>query len=136
MDPSHDPAPQDAQPPHGQAPMSADHRLLHPDDVVLSGPYVRQHVDEAELAALTESILAGGEIKQAIGVRTEGSPESPRYVLVYGMRRWMASRSRGTGSASSTGPARRGCPSASSGGRRPCQCAMVGSLRPSASMIR
>lgn len=95
MDPSHDPAPQDAQPHHGPAPISADHRLLHPDDVVLSGPYVRQHVDEAELAALTESILAGGEIKQAIGVRTEGPPESPRYVLVYGMRRWMASRAAG-----------------------------------------
>jgi ParB/RepB/Spo0J family partition protein len=77
------------------APFSADHRLLHPDDIVLSGPYVRQHVDEAELAALTESILAGGEIKQAIGVRTEGPPEAPRYVLVYGMRRWLASRAAG-----------------------------------------
>lgn len=78
-----------------EAPVSADHRLLHPDDIAMSGPYVRQHVDEAELAALTESILAGGEIKQAIGVRTEGPPENPRYILVYGLRRWLASRAAG-----------------------------------------
>src|SRR5690606_21405838 len=85
----------DARSPQGQAPISADHRLLSPGDVVLSGPYVRQHVDAAELESLTESILAGGEIKQAIGVRTEGPPEQPRYVLVYGMRRWMASKAAG-----------------------------------------
>lgn|SRR5690606_1887382 len=78
--------------PSPEAPLSADHRLLHPDEIVLSGPYVRQHVDEAELDALTQSILAGGEIKQAVGVRTEGPSEAPRYVLVYGMRRWLASR--------------------------------------------
>jgi ParB/RepB/Spo0J family partition protein len=95
MNSSPDRARQDAHPHPGNAPLSADHRLLHPDDLVLSGPYVRRHVDEEELAALTESILAGGEIKQAIGVRTEGPPDDPRYVLVYGMRRWMASRAAG-----------------------------------------
>lgn len=93
-DPVSQPPPAGARPPH-DAPLSSDHRLLHPDDIVLSGPYVRQHVDEQELAALTESILAGGEIKQAIGVRTEGPPEDRRYVLVYGMRRWLASRAAG-----------------------------------------
>ena len=94
---STDPTPDRPRDPHTplDAPLSADHRLLHPDDIVLSGPYVRQHVDEGELAALTESILAGGEIKQAIGVRTEGPAESPRYILVYGMRRWLASRAAG-----------------------------------------
>ncbi|HEX6927227.1 MAG TPA: ParB/RepB/Spo0J family partition protein [Longimicrobiaceae bacterium] len=79
----------------GAAPLTEDHRLLHPDDIVLSGPYVRQHVDEEELASLTESILAGGEIKQAIGVRVEGPEEAPSYVLVYGMRRWLASKRAG-----------------------------------------
>ena len=74
---------------------AGDHLLLEPDAIVLSGPYVRQHVDEEELAALAESILAGGEIKQAIGVRREGDSGSQRYVLVYGMRRWLASRSAG-----------------------------------------
>lgn len=77
------------------APLTADHRLLRPADIVMSGPYVRQHVDEDELASLTESILAGGEIKQAIGVREEGPEGQPRYVLVYGMRRWLASRAAG-----------------------------------------
>lgn len=92
-DPTSD-RPRDASSPQ-EAPLSADHRLLHPDEIVLSGPYVRQHVDEAELDALTQSILAGGEIKQAVGVRTEGAPGGPRYVLVYGMRRWLASRTAG-----------------------------------------
>lgn len=77
------------------APLTGDHRLVHPDDIVVSGPYVRQHVDEDELTALTESILAGGEIKQAIGVRREGAGEDQRFVLVYGMRRWLASRAAG-----------------------------------------
>ena len=58
----------------------------------MEGPYVRQHVDEGELEALKQAILAGGEIKQAIGVRMEGTPLDPRYVLVYGMRRWLASK--------------------------------------------
>lgn len=74
---------------------AADHLMLHPDEVVLEGPYVRQHVDEADLEALRKAIEAGGEIKQAIGVRTEGPPLDPRYVLVYGMRRWLASRAAG-----------------------------------------
>lgn len=72
-----------------------DHLLLDPADIVLEGPYVRQHVDEGELEALKQAILAGGEIKQAIGVRTEGTPLEPRYVLVYGMRRWLASKRAG-----------------------------------------
>lgn len=74
---------------------SADHTLLSPTQIELSGPYVRQHVDEEELVALKESILAGGEIKQAVGVRTEGEGEGRRYILVYGMRRWLASREAG-----------------------------------------
>lgn len=74
---------------------STDHLLLDPSDIVLEGPYVRQHVEETELEALKHAILAGGEIKQAIGVRMEGPPLEPRYVLVYGMRRWMASRRAG-----------------------------------------
>ena len=61
----------------------------------MEGPYVRQHVDEGELEALKQAILAGGEIKQAIGVRMEGTPLDPRYVLVYGMRRWLASKRAG-----------------------------------------
>ena len=61
----------------------------------MEGSYVRQHVDDAELEALKQAILAGGEIKQAIGVRVEGTPLEPRYVLVYGMRRWLASRRAG-----------------------------------------
>jgi len=52
-------------------------------------------VDEAELERLREAILAGGEIRQAIGVREEGEADDPRYVLVYGMRRWLASRAAG-----------------------------------------
>lgn len=74
---------------------AADHLLLSPDEIVLEGPYVRRHVDEAELDSLRKAIEAGGEIKQAIGVRTEGPPLDPRYVLVYGMRRWLASRAAG-----------------------------------------
>lgn len=74
---------------------AADHLMLHPDEVVLEGTYVRQHVDEGELEALGRAIEAGGEIKQAIGVRIEGPPLDPRYVLVYGMRRWLASRAVG-----------------------------------------
>ena len=35
------------------------------------------------------------EIKQAVGVRTEGEGENRRYILVYGMRRWLASREAG-----------------------------------------
>lgn len=72
-----------------------DHLLLAPEDIVMEGPYVRHHVDEGELEALKLAILAGGEIKQAIGVRMEGSPLDPRYVLVYGMRRWLASKRAG-----------------------------------------
>jgi ParB/RepB/Spo0J family partition protein len=72
-----------------------DHLLLDPDEIVLDGPYVRQHVDDRELEALAQAISAGGEIKQAIGVRTDGTPLEPRYVLVYGMRRWLASRRAG-----------------------------------------
>lgn len=74
---------------------ATDHLLLSPDDIVLEGPYVRRHVDQGELDALRDAILAGGEIKQAIGVRMEGTPLEPRYVLVYGMRRWLASRNAG-----------------------------------------
>ena len=81
-------APPDATP-------ASDHLLLRPDEIEMAGPYVRQHVDEEELVALRESIIAGGEIKQAIGVRREGPAESPRYLLVYGMRRWLASRAAG-----------------------------------------
>src|SRR5215210_7956991 len=71
---------------------ATDHLLLTPGEIVMEGPYVRQHVDEDELEALKQAILAGGEIKQAIGVRMEGPPLDPRYVLVYGMRRWLASK--------------------------------------------
>lgn len=74
---------------------STDHLLLRPDDVLLEGPYVRQHVDPAELDALVEAVRAGGEITQAIGVRMDGPPLEPRYILVYGMRRWLASRAAG-----------------------------------------
>jgi ParB/RepB/Spo0J family partition protein len=74
---------------------ATDHLLLDPGDIVLEGPYVRQHVDEAELESLRQAIVAGGEVKQAIGVRLEGTPLEPRYVLVYGMRRWLASRAAG-----------------------------------------
>lgn len=80
----------------GTGPLPApDHLLLAPDQISLDGIYVRQHVDDEELAQLKDSILAGGEVKQAIGVREEGDPESPRFVLVYGMRRWLASRAAG-----------------------------------------
>lgn len=72
-----------------------DHLILHPDEIVLEGTYVRQHVDDGELEALRKAIQAGGEIKQAVGVRTAGPPLEPRYVLVYGMRRWLASRAAG-----------------------------------------
>jgi ParB/RepB/Spo0J family partition protein len=74
---------------------ATDHLVLSPEEVVLSGPYVRQYVDEGELESLRQAILAGGEIKQAIGVRMEGTPLEPRYVLVYGMRRWLASKAAG-----------------------------------------
>ncbi len=74
---------------------ATDHLLLDPDDIVLEGPYVRRHVDQAELVSLRQAIVAGGEVKQAIGVRLEGTPLEPRYVLVYGMRRWLASRAAG-----------------------------------------
>ena len=74
---------------------ATDHLLLDPEEIVLEGPYVRQHVDEQELDSLAQAIRAGGEIKQAIGVRTEGTPLEPRYVLIYGMRRWLASRRAG-----------------------------------------
>lgn len=74
---------------------ATDHLLLDPAEIVLDGPYVRQHVDEQELDALAQAIQSGGEIKQAIGVRMEGTPLEPRYVLVYGMRRWLASRRAG-----------------------------------------
>lgn len=74
---------------------ATDHLLLAPEEIVLEGPYVRQHVDEEELDQLKHAVLAGGEIKQAVGVRTEGTPLEPRYVLVYGMRRWMASKAAG-----------------------------------------
>lgn len=87
-DSQHDDPPAEVSP-------TADHTLLSPDQIELSGPYVRQYVDEEELAALRESILAGGEIKQAVGVRTEGEGENRRYILVYGMRRWLASREAG-----------------------------------------
>lgn len=78
-----------------QVTSAGDHLLLSPDRIEMSGPYVRQHVDEGELEALRESIVAGGEIKQAIGVRREGSDAAPRYLLVYGMRRWLASKAAG-----------------------------------------
>jgi ParB/RepB/Spo0J family partition protein len=74
---------------------ATDHLLLDPHDIVMEGPYVRQHVDEAELDSLRQAIVAGGEVKQAIGVRLEGTPLEPRYVLVYGMRRWLASKRAG-----------------------------------------
>jgi ParB/RepB/Spo0J family partition protein len=74
---------------------ATDHLVLAPEEIVLEGPYVRQHVDEQELDQLRQAIQAGGEIKQAIGVRTEGTPLEPRYVLVYGMRRWLASKAAG-----------------------------------------
>ena len=74
---------------------ATDHLLLEPTEIVLDGPYVRQHVDEQELEALAQAIQAGGEIKQAVGVRMEGTPLEPRYVLVYGMRRWLASKRAG-----------------------------------------
>jgi ParB/RepB/Spo0J family partition protein len=74
---------------------ATDHLVLDPDEIVLEGPYVRRHVDRAELEALRQAIVAGGEVKQAIGVRLEGTPLEPRYVLVYGMRRWLASRAAG-----------------------------------------
>jgi ParB/RepB/Spo0J family partition protein len=74
---------------------STDHLLLDPNEIFLEGPYVRKHVDEDELDALRQAIIAGGEVKQAIGVRQEGTPLEPRYVLVYGMRRWLASKSAG-----------------------------------------
>lgn len=72
-----------------------DHLLLAPGEILMEGPYVRHHVDERELEALKDAILEGGEIKQAIGVRMEGSPLEPRYILVYGMRRWLASQRAG-----------------------------------------
>lgn len=75
--------------------LATDHLLLDPERIVLDGIYVRRHVDEAELEQLREAILAGGEIRQAIGVREEGEPSAPRFVLVYGMRRWLASRAAG-----------------------------------------
>ncbi|HET8656649.1 MAG TPA: ParB N-terminal domain-containing protein [Longimicrobiaceae bacterium] len=74
---------------------ATDHLMLAPGEIVLEGPYVRHHVGEEELAALVQAIVAGGEIKQAIGVRVEGTPLEPRYVLVYGMRRWLASKKAG-----------------------------------------
>lgn len=74
---------------------ATDHLILSPDEIVLDGPYVRQFVDEGELESLRLAIVAGGEVKQAIGVRTEGTPLEPRYVLVYGMRRWLASKAAG-----------------------------------------
>jgi ParB/RepB/Spo0J family partition protein len=74
---------------------ATDHLLLDPNDVVMEGPYVRRHVDEGELESLRQAIVAGGEVKQAIGVRLEGTPLEPRYVLVYGMRRWLASKEAG-----------------------------------------
>ena len=85
------PHPGEAHPPRP----AADHLLLDPAEIVLSGPYVRQHVEADETAALREAILAGGEIQQAIGVRREGPEEAPRFVLVYGLRRWLASREAG-----------------------------------------
>ncbi len=87
-DPQQDGSPAETTP-------TSDHTLLPPDRIELSGPYVRQYVDDEELAALRESILAGGEIKQAVGVRTEGEGENRRYILIYGMRRWLASREAG-----------------------------------------
>lgn len=74
---------------------ATDHLLLDPAEIVMEGPYVRQHVDEGELQALRQAITAGGEVRQAIGVRVEGPPLEPRYVLVYGMRRWLASKAAG-----------------------------------------
>lgn len=74
---------------------ATDHLLLDPREIVLEGPYVRRHVDEGELDSLRQAIVAGGEVKQAIGVRLEGTPLEPRYVLVYGMRRWLASKAAG-----------------------------------------
>jgi ParB/RepB/Spo0J family partition protein len=74
---------------------ATDHLLLDPRDIVLEGPYVRRHVDQSELEQLRQAIVAGGEVKQAIGVRLEGTPLEPRYVLVYGMRRWLASKAAG-----------------------------------------
>jgi len=91
-DPDRSSADQRAQP---EATPASDHLLLTPDQIEMSGPYVRQHVDAEELEALRESIVAGGEIKQAIGVRREGPAEAPRYLLVYGMRRWLASKAAG-----------------------------------------
>lgn len=78
-----------------QPTVSSDHLLVAPERIAMDGVYVRQHVDEDELDQLREAILAGGEIKQAIGVREVGDPASPRFVLVYGMRRWLASRAAG-----------------------------------------
>lgn len=74
---------------------ATDHLVLAPDEIVLEGPYVRRHVDEGELESLRQAIVAGGEVKQAVGVRVEGPPLEPRYVLVYGMRRWLASKAAG-----------------------------------------
>ncbi|MBA2670234.1 MAG: ParB/RepB/Spo0J family partition protein [Gemmatimonadetes bacterium] len=74
---------------------STDHLVLDPAEIVLEGSYVRRHVDEEELDSLRKSIVAGGEVKQAIGVRQEGTPLEPRYILVYGMRRWLASKAAG-----------------------------------------
>jgi ParB/RepB/Spo0J family partition protein len=74
---------------------SSDHLVLDPGEILLEGPYVRRHVDDAELDSLRKSIVAGGEVKQAIGVRQEGTPLEPRYILVYGMRRWLASKAAG-----------------------------------------
>lgn len=69
--------------------------MLHPDEITLEGPYVRRYVDEGELEALQKAVAAGGDIRQAVGIRMEGPPLEPRYVLVYGMRRWLASRAAG-----------------------------------------
>ncbi|MBA3969639.1 MAG: ParB N-terminal domain-containing protein, partial [Gemmatimonadetes bacterium] len=62
------------------------------NDIVLSGPYIRMHVDEMELQELMANIEAVRGVKQAIGVRVEGPPIEPRHVLVYGMRRWQAAQ--------------------------------------------
>lgn len=88
-----EPPPHDPAAPRPAA--SSDHLLLAPEAIALDGTYVRRHIDEDELEQLRQAILAGGEIKQAIGVREEGDPASPRFVLVYGMRRWLASRAAG-----------------------------------------
>lgn len=87
-------APHPAQIDHGPE-AAEDHIWLDPQDVVLRGSYVRQHIDPAELEALTSAVREGGEVKQAIGVRVEGDPLNPVYVLVYGMRRWLASKAAG-----------------------------------------